>query len=309
MEPSVWLIAGPTASGKSALALRLAMAAGAEVVNADSMQVYRGIERLTAAPDAQSRGLAPHHLYGVVDPMEVWSAGRWLGEALDALRGIEARGRPAVVVGGTGLYFRALTQGLAPTPPIPPIVRAAVEALEAEGGEAALRAALSCDDPESAQRIAQGDAMRLRRALEVVRHTGEPIGRWRLRGAAPMPRARWAGVVLEPDRAVLAERGRARLWKMVEDGALDEVAALIARGLPGDRPALKALGVREFQAHLEGRLSLAEAIEAAAAATRRYVKRQTTWFRGQADGFARLRLSGEEDGLERIAAALETARQ
>ncbi len=283
------------------------MAAGAEIINADSMQVYRGIERLTAAPDAQSRTLAPHRLYGVADPSEIWSAGRWLGAAVDAIRALEPSGRPAVVVGGTGLYFRALTQGLAPTPPIPPAARQAVEAVEAEGGEAALRAALAREDPESAQRIAEGDALRLRRALEVVRHTGESIGRWRLRGEAPLPRGRWAGVVVEPDRAVLAERGRARLWRMVEDGALEEVSALIARGLPGDRPALKALGVREFQAHLEGRLSLAEAVEAAAAATRRYVKRQTTWFRGQADGFERLQLSGDEDGLERVAAVLGAA--
>ena len=178
MEASVWLIAGPTASGKSALALRLAEEIGGEIVNADSMQLYRDLRVLTARPSADEEARAPHHLYGVEDASEAWSVGRWLRAATDVLADIAARGRAAIVVGGTGLYFRALTKGLAAMPDIPAEARMSGETLWADGGEPALRVALATLDPDGAARIEAGDRQRLLRALSVVEATGRPLSAW-----------------------------------------------------------------------------------------------------------------------------------
>lgn len=288
MGASVWLIAGPTASGKSALALRLAERIGGEIVNADSMQLYADIPLLSAAPDAEARARAPHHLYGVADAAEAWSVGRWLAAASEALDAIDARGRPVIVVGGTGLYFRALTEGLADIPPVPARVREAVQRLWETEGEAAVRARLAAIDPAAQARIAAGDRQRLLRALAVAQATGKALTDWQ---APTRPRIAGAGVravVLDPPRAALYARCDARLAAMLGVGALEEAAQLRARRLDPGLPAMKALGVREFVAHLDGALTLEDALAAAQRETRRYVKRQTTWFRHQAAGWPRI---------------------
>jgi tRNA dimethylallyltransferase len=282
-----WLIGGPTGSGKSALALRLAREHGGEIVNADSMQVYRDLRVLTARPTADEEREAPHHLFGVVDAAEAWSVGRWLTAARDVVAEIAARGRPAILVGGTGLYFRALTEGLADIPAIPDDVRAESQAMLAALGEGAFRERLAEVDPDAALRIANGDGQRLTRAWEVFAATGRSLSSWQAKTAAPEPTS-WRRLVLDPERATLNERLDARLTRMVADGALDEVARLSARDLPPTAPALKALGVASFAAHLHGDMSLVEALTVAQRDTRRYAKRQTTWFRHQAADWERI---------------------
>lgn len=294
MQRRIWLIAGPTASGKSALALRLAAATGAEIVNADSMQLYRGLGVLTAAPSATEAAQAPHHLFGCVDPADGWSAGRWLRAASETLAEIDGRGRPAIVVGGTGLYFRALTEGLAEIPPIPPAARQAAEADYDRLGEAAFRARLAEADPAAAGRIAAADRQRLVRAWEVFAATGRSLSDWQTTGEPVLPAGAWRAVALEPPREQLYARCDARLEVMVRGGALQEVAALTARGLDPALPAMKAVGVREFAAHLRGEVTLAEAVEAAQRETRRYAKRQLTWMRGQMAAWPRITAADSE---------------
>ena len=288
MGPSVWLIAGPTASGKSALALRLAEALGGEVVNADSMQLYADLAVLTARPSPAQLARAPHHLYGVTDAAEAWSVGRWLAATRSTLADIASRGRPAVVTGGTGLYFSALTAGLADIPAVPPALRDAATALYEAAGEDAVRAALAGRDPASAERIQPGDRQRLIRALSVAQATGRPLSDWQAATPPTLPPGAFAAAVLDPPRAALYARCDRRLEAMIEDGALGEVAALLGRNLSPTLPALKALGVREIGQHLEGRLSLAEAVSQAQLQTRRYAKRQSTWFRNQTPGWPRI---------------------
>ncbi len=281
MEPGVWLIAGPTASGKSDAALALAERCGGEVVNADALQLYAGLRVLTARPSPDEEARAPHHLYGVADPAEAWSVGRWLRAVLPVLAGIAARGRPAVVVGGTGLYFRALTHGLAETPPVTEAARAAVQARFDAEGEAAFRRALAVADPEAEARIAPGDRQRLVRALAVAEASGRPLSAWRAETRPPLPPEAWRGVVLAPPRDELYARCDARLEAMTAAGALEEAAALAARGLAPDLPAMKAVGLRELLAHVRGELPLGEAVARAQQETRRFAKRQLTWFRNQ----------------------------
>lgn len=295
MAPRIWLIAGPTASGKSALALRLARTIGAEIVGADALQLYRDLPILTAAPSAEELASVPHHLVGEVDAAEAWSAGRWLRAATEALAGIAGRGRPTVVVGGTGLYFSALTKGLAEVPAIPAAARAqAAQDFEALG-EAGFRARLAEVDPEAEARISPGDRQRLARAWEVHAVTGRALSDWQGDNAGALPAGTWRGVALEPPREALYARCDARLEAMVEAGALDEAAALMARGLDPALPALKAVGYRELSAHLRGEMSLEEAVEAAQRETRRYAKRQTTWIRGQMADWPRIDALAPED--------------
>jgi len=282
MAPRIWLIAGPTASGKSALALRLARETGAEVVGADALQLYRDIPILSAAPSPAERAEVPHHLVGAADAADGWSAGRWQRAAVAAIRDIHERGRDVVVVGGTGLYFSALTQGLAAVPDIPPEARRQAEADYAHMGESNFRERLSRVDPLAAARISASDRQRLVRAWEVAAATGRSLTDWQADAAGGLEAESWRGVVLAPDRAALYARCDARLEAMLRDGVLDEVAALAARGLASDLPAMKAVGFREFAAHLSGKLTLQEALEAAQRETRRYAKRQSTWLRGQA---------------------------
>jgi tRNA dimethylallyltransferase len=281
MEPRIWLIAGPTASGKSALALRLARKTGAEIINADALQLYADLQVLSARPDVAEMAQAPHHLFGLADGADGWSVGRWLRATLQILEDLRTRGRPAVIVGGTGLYFQALTQGLAETPPIPPEVRQAVQDRYDAEGEAAVRGQLALSDPAAATRIAPGDRLRLSRALEVLVATGRPISAWQADTRPALAPDRWRGLILEPSRETLYARCDQRFTQMLARGAGDEVARLTARGLDPALPVMKAVGVRELAAWLEGRTSLATATGLACRETRRYAKRQLTWLRNQ----------------------------
>lgn len=288
MEPRIWLIAGPTASGKSALALRLAEATGGEIVNADALQLYADLRVLTARPDAAETARAPHHLFGTVDAADGWSVGRWQRAANAAIAEITARGRDAIVVGGTGLYFRALTHGLADIPEVPPDVRQASAADFDAMGEAAFRARLAGVDPAAAARIAPGDRQRLSRAWEVHAATGTALSDHHAAATGALPAGSWTAVALEPPRAALYARCDARLEAMVDLGALGEVRDLMARGLDPALPVMKAVGLREFAAHLRGETALPAALAAAQQETRRYAKRQTTWMRGQMSDWPRL---------------------
>lgn len=287
-HPKILLIGGATASGKSTLALDLARACGGEIVNADSMQIYADLSILTARPSGKDAASGPHHLFGVADGAENWSVGRWLRAARAVLAGIAVRGRSAIVVGGTGLYLRALTHGLADVPGIPAEVRAEAEARFEALGELAFRAELAKADPAAAARIAGGDRQRLTRAFEVHAATGKALSQWQEAAATSPLGESWRGIIVEPSREELYRRCDARLANMVEAGALNEVATLMARALPPSSPILKALGVAPFAAHLRGELTLAQALTQAQTDTRRYAKRQLTWFRNQTPDWERV---------------------
>jgi tRNA dimethylallyltransferase len=293
MEASTILVAGPTASGKSALALSLARSLGGEIVNADSMQLYADLRVLTARPSEAETAQAPHHLYGVADAAEGWSVGRWLAAAVEAITDIRNRGRTPIVVGGTGLYFRALTQGLAEAPPAPAEVRDAVSDRYDREGEEAVRAELQRLDPAAAARIAPRDRQRLIRALSVAVATGKALSDWQAE-APPPPIGNWRGLVIEPPREALYARCDARFATMVAHGALEEARALLARGLDPGLPLMKAVGLRELGGHLAGLTSLETAVDRGAQETRRYAKRQLTWFRNQTPDWPRVTGFGEE---------------
>lgn len=295
------LIAGPTASGKSALALRLAEATGGELVNADALQLYADLRLLTARPPPEEEARAPHHLFGIADASDGWSVGRWLRAANTVLDEIAARDRLAIVVGGTGLYFRALTHGLAPTPPVPAEARDRAAA-ELDGlGETAFRARLGRADPAAADRIAPGDRQRLVRAWAVHAASGRALSDWQA-AAEGARTGGWRAVALTPPREALYARCDARLEAMLTRGALAEVETLLARGLDPALPAMKAVGVRELAAHLRGETTLAEALEAARRETRRYAKRQMTWLRGQAPDWPRIEASAPQVQWEQFLA-------
>ena len=251
------------------------------------MQLYADLSVLTARPPAREESRAPHHLYGVADAGEAWSVGRWLRAAREVLAGIAARGRPAVVVGGTGLYFHALTRGLADIPPVPDAVRAEVSARFDRFGEAAFREDLARADPQAETRIAPGDRQRLVRAAAVAQATGRSLSGWQA-DASGDALEQYRALVIDPPREALYAACDARLEAMVEQGALDEVRQLLARGLSPELPAMKALGVREFARHLSGELTLETALALAQQETRRYAKRQTTWFKNQTPDWPRI---------------------
>lgn len=292
----VLVIGGPTASGKSGLALELAARLGGTVINADSMQLYAGLRVLAAAPGEAEDGRAPHRLYGIVPPAERMSVARWRNMALAEVRAAAERGRLPILVGGTGLYIKALTEGLAPMPEVPPDIRAAARALRAEIGTEALHARLAARDPESAARLKPGDTARVLRAWEVVEATGRPIGDWRrAAGGGPPPGLDFMILVVEPPRDRLYAACDARFLAMLEQGAVEEVRALDALGLDPDLPAMKALGVPELRAYLHGGWTLAEATAKAQQHTRNYAKRQTTWFRHQLAAARRIDPGGIPD--------------
>jgi len=280
----VVLVGGPTASGKSELALRLAETCDGVVINADSMQVYRELRILTARPGPAEEARAPHVLYGMQPAAQACSAARWCDLARGEIAAAEAAGKLPILVGGTGLYFRALIEGLAPVPEIPAATREEVRKLHRDLGPAAFHAALTQCDPAMAARLQPGDTQRVIRAFEVRQATGISLADWQERpgGAAKLTQA-YAMVVLEPPRAELYARCDARFLAMLQQGGLTEVAALEALGLDPALPAMKALGVPELRRHLRGEITLKEAVVAAQQATRRYAKRQTTWFRHQID--------------------------
>jgi tRNA dimethylallyltransferase len=334
------LIAGPTASGKSALALALAQSLGGSIINADSMQVYRDLRIITARPTAEEEVRVPHRLYGHVDAGESYSTGRWCVEASAALREAQSAGRLPIVVGGTGLYFKALTHGLAAIPAIPADVRAHIRERLREEGAAALHAELEARDPQMARRLMPRDRTRVARALEVVTATGRSLADWQRDGmraplgaglkpaptnaarmdvaaglkGAPANAARMdvaAGLKGAPteavrvflcvERAELYARIDARFERMLGSGALAEVQALRSRHLDPALPAMKAHGVPWLMRHLAGEIDLAAAVEAAKRDTRRYSKRQVTWFRHQLPEW---RFVAPERALAEIRAAL-----
>lgn len=276
------VVTGPTASGKSGLALALAEAFGGVVINADSMQVYRELAILTARPGPADLARAPHRLYGVLPGREACSAGRWRGLALEEIAAARAGGRLPIVVGGTGLYLRALERGLAPLPEVPAPVRAAARARHRALGAARFHAELAQRDPVMAARLAPADTQRLVRAWEVLEATGRSLAEWQaeapVAGAAP---ARFLRLVRLPPRAALYAACDARFRAMVDAGALEEVRALLDLGLDPALPVMKAVGVAELASHLAGEAALDEAIARAQQATRNYAKRQMTWLRTQ----------------------------
>lgn len=281
-KPTAILIAGPTASGKSALALALAEKIGGTIVNADSMQVYRDLRVITARPTPAEEARVPHRLYGHVDAGENYSVGRWCRDVGTVLAEIEHQGRVAILVGGTGLYFKALTTGLAAVPPIPAEIRGQVRARMASEGAAALHGELAGLDPATAQRLMVNDRSRIARALEVVLATGRSLTDWHREGLpALVDSARAAKIFLTCERKQLVARIEARFAAMLEAGALDEVRALERRQLDPLLPAMKAHGVPWLIRHLHGEISLDEAAAGAIMDTRRYAKRQLTWFRNQ----------------------------
>ena len=276
------LIAGPTASGKSALALELAARLGGVIINADSMQVYRDLRVITARPTVEEESQTPHKLYGHVDAAENYSVGRWLRDAQAALEDVREAGKVPIIVGGTGLYFMALTRGLAAVPPIPADIRAAVRGRLENEGVAPLYAELSERDPESAQRLMPGDRSRITRALEVVLATGRSLSDWHREGMpAVIEPARAARFFLNVDRQELGRRIDTRFDAMLASGALTEVERLAARGLNPMLPAMKAHGVPWLIRHLRGEIGLDAAAEGGKRDTQRYIKRQATWFRNQ----------------------------
>jgi tRNA dimethylallyltransferase len=280
------LIAGPTASGKSALALKLAQELGGMVVNTDSMQVYRDLRILTARPTADEEALVPHRLYGHVDAAVNFSAGAWVADAAAVIEEAKALARVPIFVGGTGLYFKALTRGLSAVPAIPPDIRESVRArLEGDGVEV-LHAELARRDPTSAERLKPRDRTRIARALEVVEATGRSLTDWHREGLPPLlPPGTFRALFLNPERDTLYERIDARFGAMLRGGALDEVARLAARNLDTLLPAMKAHGVPALMRHLEGEIGLEEAAAVGRADTRHYAKRQFTWFRHQLPEF------------------------
>jgi tRNA dimethylallyltransferase len=293
------LIAGPTASGKSALAMTLAEQSGGVVINADSMQVYRDLRIITARPSIEDERRVPHRLFGHVDAAENYSVGRWCEEAAAALAVTARTARTAILVGGTGLYFSALTRGLAAVPPVPPEIRDEVRARLESDGVAALHAELKWRDPAAAARLMPGDRARITRALEVVLATGRSLIDWHETNKPPgLDAARAAKIFLMPDRDELLRRIDARFDAMMAAGALDEVRTLAARRLDPALPAMKAHGVPWLIRHLAGELALDQAAAEAKRDTRQYTKRQATWFRNQLPDFAWVE-------PERAAAAIE----
>jgi len=286
-QPFITLIAGPTASGKSALALKVARESGAAIINADSQQLYADLRILTARPSETDEALAEHRLYGVADAAEAWSVGRWSRDVLRILNDLRGEGRPAILVGGTGLYFMALTKGLADIPAVPPQVREQVEADYLKQGETVFRESLALHDPQAAAAVEQGDRQRLVRAMSVLVASGRPLSAWRNDTQPLLSPDRWTGLVIEPDRAALYANCDRRVDLMIQGGAVDEVGVLLARDLPPSLPAMKAVGVREIAAWLNGGMTEADAVSALKQATRNYAKRQLTWFRNQTPDWAR----------------------
>lgn len=275
------LIAGPTASGKSALALRLARERGGIVVNADSMQVYAELEILSARPTPAEMGDVPHRLYGHVAMREGYSVGRFVREAEAVLADVTAQGQLPIFVGGTGLYLKALLEGLSPIPAIPPAIREHWRAEADRLGASKLHRTLAEMDPGTAARLSPTDPQRIVRALEVMDATGRPLWEWQQEPGVPLIRAEdTERLVVLPDRAALHERSDARFDQMMGRGALDEARRIMDLDLDPALPGMRALGLRPLMAHLRGEMPLGAAIDEGKAETRRYIKRQATWISG-----------------------------
>jgi tRNA dimethylallyltransferase len=274
------LIAGPTASGKSALALAIAEHVGGVIINADSMQVYRELRVLTARPDPEEEARVPHALYGFVPAAEAYSTGRFVADVTKAIAEARETGRRPIIVGGTGLYFKALLEGLSPIPRIDEATREHWRAEAARRGAEALHRELEGRDPEMAARLAPADTQRIVRALEVLDATGRSLAEWQtLRGTPVVDAADAVRLRVTIERAELHARADARFDGMIANGALDEVRTLAALGLDPELPAMRAIGVRPLLSVVRGESTIDAAIEAAKRETRQYVKRQDTWAR------------------------------
>jgi tRNA dimethylallyltransferase len=298
-KPDVILIAGPTASGKSALALALAEKLNGVIVNVDSMQVYRDLRVITARPTLEEEARVPHRLYGHVDAAENYSVGRWCRDVAEVLKEIAAQRRVGVLVGGSGLYFKALTTGLAAVPLISAEVRSAVRGRLQSEGVYSLYAELTKRDPQTANRLMPNDRSRISRALEVMLATGRSLADWHRQGMPPLLDAgRATKVFITCERAELVRRIEARFAGMLAAGALEEVRALAARKLDPSLPAMKAHGVPWLMRHLDREITPEEAMAGAVMDTRRYAKRQLTWFRNQIKDWPWLTAQEAEKALE-----------
>ncbi len=274
------LIAGPTASGKSAVALKLAEQRGGMIVNADSMQVYRELRILTARPGPEEEARAPHRLYGFRAGAQAYSVAQWLNDAAKALAEARRRGLVPIFVGGTGLYFKALTEGLSPVPEIPDDIRSYWRERARIEPAPALHGLLAQRDPAAAAQLRASDTQRIARALEVVEATGRSLTQWQQGEGTPLLHpGRAEKYVVAPDRSTLYSASDARAARMIEEGAIDEVAALLRLGLDASRPVMRAIGVRSLGAYLRGEIDLESATERLQTETRRYAKRQLTWLR------------------------------
>ncbi|HXS49350.1 MAG TPA: tRNA (adenosine(37)-N6)-dimethylallyltransferase MiaA [Sphingomicrobium sp.] len=302
-KPPLVLIAGPTASGKSALALALAQQIRGVIVNADSAQIYRDLPVLSAAPTEEERKAAEHRLYGVQDGALPCSAADWAGTARHAIAEIHASGRTPILVGGTGLYLRTLLDGIAPVPAIDPVVRARVR----ETPIVENRAKLEALDPEAAARLNDRDSARINRALEVILSTGRTLAEWQERREGGIARdVELRPLILLPPRKWLYARCDERFARMIDEGAVAEVEALLARKLNPNAPVMRGIGVRELSRYLAGETSLDEAVAAGRQATRRYAKRQYTWFAHQPPAdWPRFREPLDLDRLSEALALLE----
>ena len=302
------LIAGPTASGKSALALALAERFGGTVINTDSMQVYRDLRVITARPTPEEEARVPHRLYGHVDAGVNFSAGAWVADAAKVLEEARAQNRLPIFIGGSGLYFKALTRGLSAVPPIPTEIREDVRARLDRRGVEALHAELARRDPASAERLKPRDRTRIARALEVVEATGRSLTDWHRDGLPPLlPQGAFSALFLAPDRDALYARIDARFEAMLEAGALAEVAKLAARGLDPLLPAMKAHGVPALIHHIRGDIPLDAAATIGRADTRHYAKRQFTWFRHQLPEFEWVKPEAAREWLGNVVPSLREA--
>ena len=295
--PRVIVVAGPTASGKSDLALALAEAFRGVIINADSQQRYRDFPILTAQPSAPDRARAPHFLFGDLAAHDLSTAAEWAGKAAHEIRAAAHDGRPAIVVGGSGLYLKVLMAGVVEIPAIPPHVRRTARALLEEVGNAEFHRRLAARDPLSAARIPAGNSQRLARAWEVVEATGTPLSQWHDAPTHPAVAADFFSLLLMPPRESLTAAAATRFSAMLAAGALAEIGAALAAGIADAEPAMHALGAKELAQHLRGRLSLEEARRQAEVATRQYAKRQSTWFRHQFN--SNLTLEARYTGLMR----------
>lgn len=294
------LILGPTASGKSKLATQIAKEANGEVINMDSMQIYKDLPILSACPTKKEMNGVPHHLFGTIDAAHPYSTGEYIRDAKVKIDEIIARGKMPVLVGGTGLYAHALTEGMVETPPVPAAIRAQTRKI-VEADRKGSYNRLRKFDPEAAERIEPNDAVRISRALEVYEATGKSLSDWHREPQPPiLAEGTWLGIALSPPRELVYENIAKRFYEMVDNGGLEEVEALLKRGLPNDLPAMKALGVPNIISYLMGEISQTEAISKAILETRHYAKRQYTWLRNRATNWQHLEKIDEKSRLESV---------
>ena len=293
MMKTIHCITGPTASGKSAFAVKLAKRLDGEIINADSMQVYAELQVLSARPTKAEMAGVPHHLFGHIDPSVRYSTGHWLREVDPLIIDILARGKTPILVGGTGLYFKALTEGLAQIPKLPDGAMAQAQRILDRDGIEALRNVAEQLDPQSAAKVLGNDPQRLLRIVSVAQGTGKTLSMWQQNTKPVLPAGTgassvWKGMVIWPKRENLYDKINARFADMIREGGLVEAKRVLKLDLAPDLPAMKAIGLRELAAHLNGDLSLDEAIELAMRQTRRFAKRQYTWLRGQMPDWERI---------------------